>query len=368
MLDTSLVTSLDTSSLDTSLDISLDISLDTSLDMILEAPLEESCKDALKDSLKAPFKATGAAMFSIYILTFNEELDIAPCIESVLQSAARSKVEIAALDIVVVDSHSRDRTREIANSYASNYPVRVIDHQFESHGRQRTWMIREVETCYDWAYILEADERMTPELFSECCETVRNPRHGGYFVAERVMFMGTWIKHSTQYPRYQMRLFDKKKVWFSDYGHTEREECDCTTGHLKATYPHFTQGKGFERWFDKHNTYSTNEAKETVHQLRSGQVNWRDLVFGKTEIDRRHALKDLSQRVPCRPLLRWIYMYFLLGGILDGRAGFAWCTLQAFYEYMIVLKAWEIQHLPVQTLEETLASQGFNLPSPPSKG
>jgi glycosyltransferase involved in cell wall biosynthesis len=293
-------------------------------------------------------------MFSIYILTFNEELDIAPCIESVLQSARRSKVEIEDLDIVVIDSHSSDRTCEIAGRYSDQYPVRVISHRFESHGKQRTWMIREVETRYDWAYILEADERMTPELFSECVMTVRSPEHGGYFAAERVMFMGTWIKHSTQYPRYQMRLFDKQKVWFSDYGHTEREECECTTGHLKATYPHFTQGKGFERWFDKHNTYSSNEAKETVHQLRSGKVNWQNLFFGKTEIDRRHALKDLSQRVPFRPVLRWLYMYFVLGGIWDGRAGFAWCTLQAFYEYMIVLKAWEIENLPVPTLDDVV--------------
>ena len=293
--------------------------------------------------------------FSIYILTFNEELDIAPCIESVLVSARRSKIDPTTLDIVVIDSLSSDRTCEIASRYSSKYPVRVIPHKFESHGLQRTWMIREVETRYDWAYILEADERMTPELFSECCETVLNPEHGGYFAAERVMFMGTWIKHSTQYPRYQMRLFDKQKVWFSDYGHTEREECDCTTGNLTATYPHFTQGKGFERWFDKHNTYSSNEARETVRQLQNGQVNWRELVFGKSEIDRRHALKDLSQRVPFRPVLRWLYMYFVLGGIWDGRAGFAWCTLQAFYEYMIVLKAWEIENLPVPTLEDTLA-------------
>jgi len=303
--------------------------------------------------------------FSIYILTFNEELDIAPCIESVIQSAHRSKVDTNTLDIVVIDSLSSDRTCAIASRYSSTYPVRVIPHKFESHGLQRTWMIQEVETRYDWAYILEADERMTPELFSECRKTVANPEHGGYFAAERVMFMGIWIKHSTQYPRYQMRLFDKKKVWFSDYGHTEREECECTTGHLKATYPHFTQGKGFERWFDKHNTYSSNEAKETVKQLQNGRVNWRNLVFGKSEIDRRHALKDLSQRIPFRPVLRWFYMYFVLGGIWDGRAGFVWCTLQAFYEYMIVLKAWEIKNLPVPTLEDTLVvlEQSLNQPT-----
>jgi glycosyltransferase involved in cell wall biosynthesis len=292
-------------------------------------------------------------MFSIYILTHNEELDIAACIESAIVSA---KDRAAELDIIVIDSLSRDRTGEIAARYTQKYPVRVIQHAFESHGKQRTWMIREVPTQYEWAYILEADERFTPELFQECLETIENPEHVGYFVAERVMFLETWIKHSTQYPRYQMRLFDKKYVWFSDYGHTEREECEGSTGYLKETYPHYTQGKGLARWFDKHNIYSTNEAKETVKQLGQGGVNWGDLFFGKTEIARRHALKDLSHRLPFRPLMRFLYMYVVLLGCLDGRAGFAWCMLQAFYEYMIVLKAWEMQHLPVPTVEERLAA------------
>jgi glycosyltransferase involved in cell wall biosynthesis len=290
-------------------------------------------------------------MFSIFILTHNEELDIAACIESVIESAGN----VDALDIVVVDSLSADRTVEIA----SRYPVRVIPHKFASHGQQRTWMIREVETKYDWAYILEADERFTPELWQECRDTIvapEHPEHIGYFVAERVMFMGQWIKHSTQYPRYQMRLFDKKHVWFTDYGHTEREVCQGSTGYLTETYPHYTQGKGFARWFDKHNTYSSNEAQQTVNS-RQGPIDWSNLFWGKTEIDRRHALKDLSQRVPFRPLVRFIYMYFFLGGCLDGRAGFAWCTLQAFYEYMIVLKAWEIEHLPVAQLSEPLSEQ-----------
>jgi glycosyltransferase involved in cell wall biosynthesis len=281
-------------------------------------------------------------MFSIFILTHNEELDIAACIESALQAADPAKN-----DVIVVDSFSDDRTMEIAQ----RYPVRVVQHAFASHGQQRTWMLRNVATAYDWVYILEADERMTPELFAECLQTIAQPEHIGYFVAEQVMFMGQWIKHSTQYPRYQMRLFHKQHVWFSDYGHTEREECDGSTGFLQASYPHYTQGKGFARWFEKHNTYSTNEAQETIQQLAQGQIAWWNLLFGKTEVDRRHALKDLSLRLPFRPLLRFVYMYCFLRGFLDGRAGFTWCVLQAFYEYMIVLKVWELQHMPVNPVE-----------------
>lgn len=281
-------------------------------------------------------------MISIYILTYNEELDIAACIESAMLTD----------DIIVVDSCSSDRTTEIAR----RYPVRVVEHAFESHGRQRTWMLENISPKYDWVYILEADERMTPELFAECVAMSKQNEFVGYYAAERVMFMNRWIRHSTQYPRYQMRLFRHGKVWFTDYGHTEREVCEGKTSFLKESYPHYTCSKGLSRWIEKHNRYSSDEAKETVYQLEHGTVNWKDLFFGKTEVERRHALKDLSLRLPARPIIRFIYMYFFLGGCLDGRAGLAWCTLQAFYEYLILLKAWEIKYIPQPELEAPLES------------
>ncbi|GAB1544390.1 glycosyltransferase family 2 protein [Scytonema sp. NUACC21] len=276
-------------------------------------------------------------MLSIYILTYNEELDIAACIESAMLSD----------DIIVVDSCSSDRTVEIA----SFYPVRVVQHAFESHGRQRTWMLENIPPKHEWVYILEADERMTPELFAECERAILSQEYVGYYVAERVMFMNRWIRRSTQYPRYQMRLFRHGKVWFVDYGHTEREVCEGTTSFLKETYPHYTSSKGFSRWIEKHNRYSSDEAKETVQQLEGGMVNWRHLFFGKTEVERRRALKDLSLRLPARPLIRFLYMYFILGGFLDGYPGFTWCTLQAFYEYLILLKVWELKHMPIPNLD-----------------
>lgn len=289
-------------------------------------------------------------MFSIYILTHNEEIDIAACIESALLSD----------DVVVVDSLSSDRTVEIA----SRYPVRVVQHAFESHGKQRTWMLEAIPPKHQWVYILEADERMTPALFQECLHALQTEEYVGYYVAERVMFMGSWIRRSTQYPRYQLRLLRHGKVWFTDYGHTEREVCDGKTGFLKETYPHYTCSKGLSRWIEKHNRYSTDEAIETLRQLESGAVNWRDLFFGASEVDRRRALKDLSLRVPFRPLVRFIYMYFFLGGCLDGQAGFAWCTLQAFYEYLILLKAWEIKHSSPSPSPSHAQEQELNAPDP----
>jgi glycosyltransferase involved in cell wall biosynthesis len=269
-------------------------------------------------------------MFSIFILTHNEERDIAACIESALLSD----------DVIVVDSCSTDRTRAIA----TQYPVHFVAHPFESHGKQRTWMLNHVPYKYDWAYILEADERMTPALFEECLTTIAEARAVGYYVAEQVMFMGTWIRYSTQYPRYQLRLLQRGQVWFDDYGHAEREVVHGPTDFLRETYPHYTCSKGLSRWIEKHNRYSSDEARETIRQLSSGSINWKVLWSGRSEVERRRALKNLSLRLPLRPLLRWIYMMVILGGWRDGRAGVAWCTLQAFYEYLIVLKTRELTH------------------------
>jgi glycosyltransferase involved in cell wall biosynthesis len=293
-------------------------------------------------------------MLSVYILTYNEELDIAACIESAMLSD----------DIIVVDSCSSDRTVE----RAKNYPVRVVQHAFESHGKQRTWMLESIAPKYEWVYILEADERMTPELFAECLQAMNNPDYIGYYVAERVMFMDRWIRYSTQYPRYQLRLFRHGKVWFDDYGHTEREVCDGATSFLKETYPHYTCSKGLNRWIEKHNRYSTDEAQETLYQLEHGKVNWGSLFFGKSEVEKRRALKDLSLRLPARPLLRFFYMYFILGGCLDGRAGTAWCTLQAFYEYLILLKVWEMKHMPKPDSDIVENSVEMTEPEKLSKG
>ena len=272
-------------------------------------------------------------------------------------------------DIIVVDSCSSDRTVEFASTGVaesgddltkfstifqwfqrliypalmqrpSTYPVRVVQHPFVSHGKQRTWMLESIPLKYQWVYILEADERMTPELFAECQQAMKNPEYIAYYVAERVLFMNSWIRHSTQYPPYQLRLFRHGKVWFTDYGHTEREVCYGETSFLQETYPHYTCSKGFSRWIEKHNRYSTDEARETLNQIEHSKLNLHELFFGKSEVVRRRALKDFSLLLPAISLIRFIYIYFLLGACLDGIAGIAWCPLQAFYEYFILLKVW----------------------------
>jgi len=105
---------------------------------------------------------------------------------------------------------------------------------------------------------------------------------------------------------------------------------------LREPYLHYNFSKGLDDWREKHDRYSTREAVESV-QRKDQPVHWRDL-WSSDPVTRRRALKRLSMRLPCRPTLRFCYMYLLRLGFLDGRAGLAYCRLLASYESMIVTK------------------------------
>ena len=97
-------------------------------------------------------------------------------------------------------------------------------------------------------------------------------------------------------------------------------------------------------WFARHNRYATAEARQAFREREEGLRDWRGLFAGDV-VRRRRALKQLSFRMPCRPTLRFIYMYVVRSGWRDGAAGFTYCRLLALYEYMIVLKLRELHDL-----------------------
>lgn len=104
---------------------------------------------------------------------------------------------------------------------------------------------------------------------------------------------------------------------------------------------HYSFSKGLAEWYAKHNRYSSDEAHEAV--ARTGDaIPWGDLASGD-RTRRRRALKAVAARMPFRPALRFLYMYVLRLGALDGRAGLEYCRLLATYEAMTVAKEREIR-------------------------
>jgi glycosyltransferase involved in cell wall biosynthesis len=268
---------------------------------------------------------------SILILTLNEEKNLTACLESVAWSD----------DIIVFDSYSTDRTVEIAKQYG----VRVVQRKFDNYGAHREAARLHVKYRYPWVLALDADERLEPELIKELQTVASDPSipHAAYRMRRKDHFMGKWIRRSTLYPSWFLRLYRPPRIRYPTRLVHEYPIVDGTVGVLRGHLVHFSFNKGISEWVAKHNIYSEFEARETLVKIRELKLDWLGLASVQQPVRRRRALKELSFRLPCRPMLRFLYMFVWRRGFLDGWPGLTYCRLLAIYEYMIVLKEKEIE-------------------------
>ena len=115
-----------------------------------------------------------------------------------------------------------------------------------------------------------------------------------------------------------------------------------STGELHAHIDHYPFSHGVGHWLARHNRYSDMEAIEAAKLRDGADVDLR-AIWSRDPNERRRALKEIFQRLPGRPVIKFLYCYIWRRGFLDGRAGFTYAMLQAMYEYMISCKLIEIQ-------------------------
>lgn len=267
-------------------------------------------------------------MISILVLTLNEENNLPACLETVSWSD----------DIHVLDSYSSDCTVEIAKQCGAHVWYR----KFDSFAQHQNWALESIPFKHPWVFYFDADERVTPELAEAMRQVVRDPQGRVAFkVQRRDFFLGTWLKH-VQMTAYYDRLFRPEKMRYERLGHCISQP-DGSTGIISGYLDHYPFSKGISDWVSRHNAYSTQEAQQT---LLSGQskrpFSITSLVLERNASERRRHLKELYYRMPCRPLLKFIVMYFMKRGFMDGAAGFTYSVLMGFYEYLIVLKTSEL--------------------------
>ncbi len=273
---------------------------------------------------------------SIFIQTLNEERNLPGLLESVTW----------ADDVVVLDSLSTDRTREISEAAGARWFERAYD----GRGNHQNWAMDNIEFKHRWVFYLDADERMTPELRAEIeaiaaewesgSKSLENNDPVAYYCGRRNIYKGRWLKHAMP-PGNIMRFFQPPKIRFARDANPV-PIVDGEIGYLREHFIHYNFSKGIREWIERHNRYSTYEANETMKALADNPVKPGNLLSGDRNT-RRLELKNISFRMPCRPLLKFMYMYVLGRGFLDGRAGWTYCRLQAMYEYMIVLKVRELK-------------------------
>ena len=267
---------------------------------------------------------------SILVLTLNEERNIGACLDALTGFD----------DIVILDSFSSDATCDIARSRGA----RVYQRRFDDWASHQNWAMEHVQFKNAWVFYLDADEHMTPSLRAEIVGIATDSSRSevAYYCGRRNFFMGKWIRHAMP-PGMIMRFFRPECVRFERLVNPV-PVIDGTHGYLSEMFDHYNFSKGLTEWFDKHNRYSLFEAMEGMKILDGVRPGVSDLL-SRDRFRRRKALKDLSFRIPLRPVVKFLWMYVLKLGFLDGRAGFTYCRLQAIYEYMIVVKMQELARI-----------------------
>lgn len=266
-------------------------------------------------------------MISVVILTMNEEANLPRCLESVRFSN----------DVVVVDSGSRDKTKEIARAYG----VRVFENEFESFAAQRNFAMKQ-DFRNRWALHLDADEVVTPSLANELLEVAtRRDTKPVYRVASKLIFMDKWVRFAGMYPSYQVRFGRVGDLVFVDHGHGQREtQPPEEVGTLQSALLHFNFSKGINDWMGRHLRYALDEAIDISG--RRSELSVRGL-FHRDATERRRAVKEFANLLPCRPFFRFFYTYVIRGGFLDGAAGWHYARLMGTYQYLIDLNRAEIE-------------------------
>jgi hypothetical protein len=120
-------------------------------------------------------------------------------------------------------------------------------------------------------------------------------------------------------------------------------EVDGTVEEIDGYFNHYPFSKGFRHWLNKHNQYSSMEAKRWVEEHKGNiKFSVKKALLNRDFSDQRYHQKGLFYKLPGRPLIKWFYMVFWRLSFLDGQAGLTNATLQAIYEYFIVLKTKEL--------------------------
>ena len=267
------------------------------------------------------------ASISVLILTKNEQQDLPACLASVAWFK----------DVHVLDSESTDTTVKLAENSGAKVTVRP----FDGYASQRNFGLK-LPFKNDWVLILDADERITPELAVEMQAFVATAPSNvaGARIRRRDIWWGRWLKHAQISPLY-VRLVRVGRA------HYEREinevlVVDGGIVDLAMPFDHYPFSKGLDHWISKHNVYSRMEADLIVKGALI-KPNWRVALFGDDFSERRVHQKAIFYGLPARPIIKFFYMLIARRAFLDGLPGIRYAVLQAIYEYFIVLKTKEMQ-------------------------
>jgi glycosyltransferase involved in cell wall biosynthesis len=241
---------------------------------------------------------------SAVVHTYNEERHIAACLETLR----------FADEIVVVDNASTDRTPELARQLGA----RVVNFPGHYGYPEPARVFGLTQLTGKWVFILDADERVTPELAQELLRIKRQAdARAGYWVPIRNFHFGRWLKRGGLYPDLHLRFFQRQLGGYPEVGLHRGIQVSGETARLVQDILHFSY-RNIEHYFDKFNTYTTVEADRIV---RTRKPTGYDLVV--------------------KPWHRFFKSYVMRGGMLDGLEGLLFHAFSAAYVFASEIKAWD---------------------------
>ena len=242
---------------------------------------------------------------TVIIPTFNEEENLDACIDGVTW----------ADEIFVVDSFSTDRTAEIAKSR----DVRFVQHEYVNSATQKNWAIP--QASHPWVLIVDADERVTPELRDEILAVPASPDPAdGYDIGRTNYFKGQRIRYCGWQNDSVLRLFRRDLGRYQDRFVHADVIIRGRTDRLRAKLMHesFRSFDQYMKKFDRYTTWAASDRAKHTHNV---------------------GIRHLA----LRPFARFFKQYIIKLGFLDGRAGLIICTLAAYSVFMKYAKLWEMR-------------------------
>lgn len=272
-------------------------------------------------------------MLDVLIITRNEEANLPHCLEA-LRGWTRK--------IFVVDSGSTDRTPEIAREMGAEF----VHHDWPGYAAQKNWALENLDLDASWTLIVDADEVITPALRAEieriCSKDPEEVPEAGFYLNRRLIFMEKPIRHCGYFPSWNLRLFKRGKAVYESREVHEHMLVDGETGYIKPPMEHWDR-RGLGYYVAKHNEYSSLEAKALVNDLESDSSRIKASLFGNAVERRRWMKLRVYPWLPMPWVFRFLYMFVLRLGFLDGIHGFRFCLFIASYEMFVKLKLIEFQ-------------------------
>jgi glycosyltransferase involved in cell wall biosynthesis len=245
---------------------------------------------------------------SVAMIAMNEEANLPRTLESVRW----------ADEIVIVDSGSKDRTLEIAQSFGA----KTSYHAFGGHGEQKNVAL---DLCSsDWTLLLDADEVLTPELQAEIRAVLDGePKYDAYWIPRLNLYFGRWIRHGGFYPDHKLRLFKRGVARLSEgVGPHSTPQFSGPRGTLKHDMLHYAYPT-LAIYLEHMSRYSSEIA----------ELLYRD---GRTS----RSLFAFIWNGVLNPIATFIYNYFFRLGFLDGREGLLLHLNHSVYIHWKFVKAW----------------------------